>query len=71
MAEIIKVKTGITPELMKSIFEFANLPYSLGNQFKCNRSILRNERYGVKTASSIGPKVWDKIPSEIKKFQVP
>ena len=57
MTEIFKVKTGVAPELMKSVFEFADVPYSQRNQSKCNRSIPCSKRYGIKTASSTGPKL--------------
>ena len=39
MTEIFKVKTGIAPELMKRVFEFADVAYNLKNQSKCSRSI--------------------------------
>ena len=66
MAEIYKVKFGIAPELMKGVFGFSDVPYNLRNQSKCNCSIPCTERYGIETASSIGPKLWDKVPTEIK-----
>ena len=70
MTEIFKAKTGIAPELMKGVFELADVPYNLRNQSKCSRSIPCTEKYDFETASSIGPKLWDKIPKEIKKFQI-
>ena len=66
MTGIFKVKTGIVPELMKGVFEFADVPYNLRNQSKCSRSIPCTERYGIVTASSIDPKLWNKVPKEIK-----
>ena len=66
MTKIFKVKTGISPELMKSVFEFADVPYILTNQSNWSRSIPCTERYGTEAASSIGPKLWDKVPTEIK-----
>ena len=66
MTEIFKVKTGRVPELMKGVSEFADVPYNLRNQSKCSRSIPCTEKYGTETASSIGPKLWDKAPTEIK-----
>ena len=63
MTEIFKVKTRKAPELMKGVFEFADVPYNLRNQSKCNRSIPCTEKYGIKTASSIGRKLWDKAPT--------
>ena len=47
---------------MKCVFEFADVRYNLRNQSKCDRSIPCTERYGIKTASSIGPKLWNKVP---------
>ena len=44
MTDIFKVKTGIAPELMKGVFEFADVPYNLGNHSKCSRSIPYTER---------------------------
>ena len=35
------------------------------NAPKCNRSIPSTEKYGIETASSIGPKLWEKVPPEI------
>ena len=66
MTEILKVKTGIALELMKGVFEFTDVPYNLRIQSKCNRSIPCTERYGIETTSFIGPKLWDKVPTEIK-----
>ena len=70
MTDIFKVKTGIAPELMKDVFEFADVFYNLRNQSKCSPSIPCTERYGIETASSVGPKLCDKVPTEIKKFQI-
>ena len=44
ITEIFNVKTGIASELMKGVFEFADVPYNLGNQSKCSRSIPYTER---------------------------
>ena len=66
MTEIFKVKTRIAPELMKGVFEFIDVPYNLRNQSRCNRSIPCAERYGIESASSISPKLWDKVHTEIK-----
>ena len=66
MTEIFKVNTRLAPELMKGGFQFTDVYYNLRNQSKCNRSIPCAERYVIETASSIGPKLWDKVPTEIK-----
>ena len=62
VTEIFKVKIGIVPELMKGVFKFADVSYNLRNQSKCNRSIPCTKRYGIETASSIGPKLRTKFP---------
>ena len=51
---------------MKGVFEFTDVPYNLRILSKCNHSITFTERYGIETTSSIGPKLWDKVPTEIK-----
>ena len=66
MTDIFKVKTGKAPELMKSVFEFADVPYNLRNQSKCSHSIPCTKRYGIETASSIVLKLWGKVLTEIK-----
>ena len=66
MTEILKVKSGIGLELMKDVFEFAGVPYHLKNQSKCSCGIPCTKKYGIETAFSIGPKLWDKVPSELK-----
>ena len=66
MTEIFEVKTGIAKRLIKGVFEFADVPHNLRNQSKCSRSIPCTEKYGIQAASSIGPKLWDKVPTEIK-----
>ena len=65
MTEIFKVKTEMAPELVKGVFEFNDVPHNL-NQSKCNCSIPCTEMYRIETASSIGPKLQDKVPAEVK-----
>ena len=50
---------------MKGVFEFVDVPYDLRNQSKFNNSIACTERYGIETTSSIGSKLWGKVPTEI------
>ena len=40
---------------MKSVFEFADVPYNLRIQSKCSRSMSCTERYGIEIAFLIGP----------------
>ena len=52
---------------MNNIFEFNDNPYSLRNDtayFKSRN--VRTVRYGIETASFVGPRIWNSIPKEIK-----
>ena len=69
MTEILKFKTGIAPELMKRVFKFDDVPYNLRNQSKCSRSIPYTEKNGIEMGSSIGPKLWEKVPTKIKNYK--
>ena len=51
---------------MKGVFEFSDVPYNLKDQSKCSCSIPCTERYLIERASSIGPRLWNKIPTKIK-----
>ena len=65
--EIFKVKKGVAPAIMNNIFEFNDNPYSLRNDtayFKSRN--VRTVRYGIETASFVGPRIWNSIPLEIK-----
>ena len=42
MTKILKVKTGIAPELMKGVFEFADVPYNLRNQLVSQKLCLQD-----------------------------
>ena len=60
MTDIFQVKIGIAPELMKGVLKFADIPHNLWNQSKYDSSI-----------PCTGPKPWEKVPKEVKKFQIP
>ena len=65
--EIFEVKKGIASAIMNNIFEFNDNPYSLRNDtayFKSRN--VRTVRYGIETASFVGPRIWNSIPKEIK-----
>ena len=65
--EIFKVKKGIAPAIMKNIFEFNDNTYSLRNDTACFKSRkVRTVRYGMETASFVGPRIWNSIPLEVK-----
>ena len=65
--EIFKVKKGIAAAVMNSVFELNDNPYSLRNDMTFFKS--RNVhivRYGIETASFVGPRIWNSLPQEIK-----
>ena len=65
--EIFKVKKGIASAIMNNIFEFNDNPYSLRNDTAYVKSRnVRTVRYGIETASFVGPRIWNSIPLEIK-----
>ena len=66
MIDIFKVKTGIAPELMKGVFEFADVPYNLRNQSRCSPSIPCTEKYGIETASPIVQDYGTKFQQKLK-----
>ena len=65
--EIFKVKKVIAPAIINNIFEFNDNLYSLRNDtayFKSRN--VRTARYGIETASFVGPRIWNSIPLEMK-----
>ena len=63
--ELFKIVNGITPEIMKDVFQLKGQGmYCSSFPFK-NRNI-RTTKYGMKTLSHLGAKKWDQIPEDIK-----
>ena len=59
---------------MNGVFEFAGVHFNLKNQSNlnvCNCNIPCFGKYGIETAPPVGPKVQDKVPSEIKNSKFP
>ena len=54
-------------KVKKSILEFNDNPYSLRNDTAYFKSTnVRTVRYGIETASFVGPRIWNSIPLKIK-----
>ena len=75
VTEIIKVKNGLSPELINHIFEFIDKPYSLlpTNNFTStthfrSRRIL-TAKCGIETPSYLGPKLWKLVTNEYKTIE--
>ena len=69
MTGIFKVKIKIAPQLIKYIFQFADLTYNMRNWSKYTCSIACTERCSIEKAPFIGPKLWNSDSTEIKKSQ--
>ena len=61
--EIFKVKINLAPKLIKEVFEIAECPYALTNELKLKSRKIHSVRYGIKTWSFVGTKVWNSLPS--------
>ena len=65
--EIFKVKKDIAPAIMNSVFELNDNPHSLRNDMAFFKSRnVHTVRYGIETASFVGPRIWNSLPQEIK-----
>ena len=65
VTEINKANNGISPVLMKEMFEFPESKYNLRNTKTISYRI-RTTKYGTETISHLGPKIWDMLPAECK-----
>ena len=65
-AEIYKVKNDLGPKTMADIFHFVEKPYNLRNNSIIQRQANRTVCFGTESISSLAPKLWELIPSEIK-----
>ena len=66
VTEMFKVKIGCTHDIKKKIFETDNRNYNCHHDFLIKRCNIRSVHYGNETASFIGPKIWDTLPSSCK-----
>ena len=60
--EMPKVKNNLATKIMKNIFSFKALPYSLKNNSGSTKTAL----YGPKTISSFRPKIWEILSPELR-----
>ena len=64
--EIYKAKTGFGPKIMKDTFYFIQKPYNLRNYLELQRRRNRTAYFGTESISSLAPKIWELIPSDIR-----
>ena len=66
-AELLKVKNGLSPEIMKEIFVFhKNETCNLRSGNHLARKNIRKTQYRIESVSSLGTKLWNLSPGELK-----
>ena len=66
LTEIFKVKSRVAPEIMTEIFKFKDHSPDLRKNNCIERQIIKSYKYGSETVSSLGAKLWDILPENIK-----
>ena len=66
--EMFKVKQNLAPEVMKDIFVLKNSRYNLRNQTDFKQTRCQTVSYGTEALSSLGPKIWNLLPAEMRKI---
>ena len=69
--EIFKVKNNMAPYILTEIFPQKESNYSLRNCTALQGRSIKTVTYGSETISSLGPKIWDILPTELKKIVSP
>ena len=69
--EISKVKNNMASEILPEIFPQKESNYSLWNSTALQGRSIKPVMYGWETISSFGPKIWDILPTELKKIMPP
>ena len=64
--EIYRTKNGVIPEIMNEIFNLRRSSYYFRNNNIFIRINVRTVRYGTKTISFLGSKIWNLLPIEFK-----
>ena len=57
----------MAPEILTEIFPQKESNYSLRNSTTLQGRSIKTVMYGSETISSLGPKIWDILPTELKK----
>ena len=61
----------MVPEILTEIFPQKESNYSLRNSTALSGRSIKTVIYGSETISSLGPKIWDILPAELKKIMSP
>ena len=65
--EAYKVKNGLSPIIMNDVFQFGkNSAYEFRSGNHLQRINIQNAHFGSESIKTVGAKIWDLIPAEIK-----
>ena len=64
--EIYKTKNDLGPKIMKDTFHFTQKPYNFKNDPELQRRRNRTVYFGKESISSLAPKIWELVPSDIR-----
>ena len=64
--EIYETKNDLGSKIMKDTFHFIQKPYNLRNDPELQRRRNRTVYFGTESISSLAPKIWELIPSDIR-----
>ena len=60
----------IVPEIKKEVFEIVERPYALRNELKLKSRKIHSVKCGIDTASFVGARVWNSLPSDFKECKL-
>ena len=69
VAAIFKVKMNLSPEIVKEAFEIVEGPHALRNEPKLKSRKIHSVRYSIETASFVGARVGNSLPSNLKQCE--
>ena len=69
--EMLKVKKNMAPEILTEIFPQKESNYSLRNSTALQGRSIKTAMYGLETISTLGPKIWDILPTKLKEIMSP
>ena len=65
--EAYKVKNGLSPAIMNDLLQFGkNSAYELRSGNHLQRTNIQTVHFGSESIKTLGAKIWDLIPAEIK-----
>ena len=69
--QILTTKNYLGPEIMKDTLLFIQKPYNLRNDPELQKRRNRTMYFGTGSISSLAPRIWESIPSDIRNTNSP